>query len=43
MKIMAAQKYVPVDKVCCQVTLVKPTDTNAELEEDYGLNEVVFE
>uniref|UniRef100_A0A1I8MI56 Fatty acid synthase n=1 Tax=Musca domestica TaxID=7370 RepID=A0A1I8MI56_MUSDO len=39
-KLLAADKYVPSGKVSCDVTLVKPTENYAKLEEDYGLNEV---
>uniref|UniRef100_A0A1I8NSS5 Fatty acid synthase n=1 Tax=Stomoxys calcitrans TaxID=35570 RepID=A0A1I8NSS5_STOCA len=39
-KLVAADKYVPVSKVSCNVSLVKPTENYAKLEEDYGLNEV---
>lgn len=41
-KLLAADKYVPSTKVSCDVTLVKPTENYAKLEEDYGLNEVNF-
>lgn len=39
-KLLAADKYVPVAKLSCDVTLVKPTENYAKLEEDYGLHEV---
>lgn len=37
---MAADKYVPSGKIACDVTLVKPTENHATIEEDYGLSEV---
>lgn len=40
MKLMAALKYKPTGKVSCEVTLVKPSENYAKLEEDYGLSEV---
>lgn len=39
-KLVAADQYKPKNKIQCDVTLVKPIENYAKLEEDYGLNEV---
>lgn len=39
-KLEICDSYKPHLKVNCEVTLVKPTENYAKLEEDYGLHEV---
>lgn len=39
-KLVAADQYKPKHKVQCDVTLVKPIENYAKLEDDYGLNEI---
>lgn len=41
-KLVAADSFKMSNKVKCNVTLIKPTENYAKLEEDYGLTEVRF-